>query len=150
MQGNPGKIPGRSDGVTGTMTLIMIIEDNETIADSIAYFIKYLAHYDTLIASSGELALDTLLKGVRPDLILLDVKLPGMSGIDFITRLRHDPWLKNIGIVIYSGLPAEKVRKDFEEKNIFISNILEKPITPSHLIQIIDETVKHQPVSGCR
>ena len=72
------------------MTLIFIIEDNENIADSLAYFIKYLAHYDTLIASSAEVAYDTLMKGVTPDLILLDVKLPGMDGIDFLSRIHRD------------------------------------------------------------
>ena len=124
------------------MTLIFIVEDNENIADSLAYFIKYLAHYDTLIANSAEVAYDALMKGVTPDLILLDVKLPGMDGIDFLFRIHSDSKLKDAKVIIYTGLPVNKVREELEAKNIFVQHIIQKPARPQGLISIIDEELK--------
>ncbi len=124
------------------MTLIFIIEDNENIADSLAYFIRYLARYDTLIANSAELAFDTLMKVPTPDLILLDIKLPGMDGIDFLARIHRDEKLKDVKVIIYSGLPENKVREDLEGKNIFVHHIIQKPTSPSVLIALIDGELK--------
>jgi len=124
------------------VTLIFIIEDNENIADSLAYFIRYLARYDTLIANSAELALDTLMKVSTPDLILLDIKLPGMDGIDFLSKIHRDSKLKNVKVIIYSGLPENKVREELEGRNIFIHHIIQKPTSPSALISMIDEELR--------
>jgi CheY-like chemotaxis protein len=124
------------------MTLILIIEDNETIADSLSYFIKYLTHHGTLIANSAEVAMETLIKGIRPDLILLDVKLPGMDGIDFLSRIHRIPDLKETKIIIYTGLPENRVREALEERNIYVEHIIEKPARPSYLIGLIDKELK--------
>jgi CheY-like chemotaxis protein len=133
----------KQDGaVLSIMTLILIIEDNENIADSLSYFIKYLSHYDTLIANSAEIAFETLMKGIRPDLILLDVKLPGMDGIDFLSKIHHITELRETDVIIYTGLPEKKVREALERRNIYIEYIIEKPARPSDLIGLIDKKLK--------
>ena len=124
------------------MTLILIIEDNENIADSLSYFIKFLSHYDTLIANSAEIAIETLMMGIRPDLILLDVKLPGMDGIDFLSKIRRIDDMSNTNVVIYTGLPEQRVREALEERNIYIEHVIEKPARPSDLISVIENMVK--------
>jgi CheY-like chemotaxis protein len=124
------------------MTLILIIEDNENIADSLSYFIKFLSHYDTLIANSAEIAIETLMMGIRPDLILLDVKLPGMDGIDFLSKIRRIDDMSSTNVVIYTGLPEQRVREALEERNIFIEHVIEKPARPSDLISVIENVVK--------
>ena len=132
----------RQDKKIMLMTLIFIIEDNENIADSLAYFIKYLAHYDTLIASSAEVAYDTMMKGVTPDLILLDVKLPGMDGIAFLSRIHRDPVLQKSKVIIYTGMSESKVREALESRNIFVQHVIEKPTSPSGLVAVIEEELK--------
>jgi CheY-like chemotaxis protein len=124
------------------MTLILIIEDNENIADSLSYFIKFLSHYDTLIANSAEIAIETLMRGIRPDLILLDAKLPGMDGIDFLSKMRRIDDMNDTNVVIYTGLPEQRVREALEERNIFIEHVIEKPARPSDLIGVIENMVK--------
>jgi CheY-like chemotaxis protein len=124
------------------MKLILIIEDNENIADSLSYFIKFLSHYDTLIANSAEVALDALLKGVKPDLILLDIRLPGMDGIDFLTKVHRDPLLRLPGVIIYTGIPETRVREALESRNIFVHQIIEKPTTPQKLIRVIEDELR--------
>ena len=126
------------------MTLIFIIEDNENLADGLAYFLKYLARYGTLIANSAELALDTLMKIETPDLILLDIKLPGMDGIDFLSRIHRDVILKDVKVVIYTGLPEHKVREGLEARNIFVQHILQKPTSPAALVAIINKELEQK------
>ncbi len=126
------------------MTLIFIIEDNESVANSLVFFLKYLAHYDTLIANSAELAYETLMKGINPDLILLDIKLPGMDGIDFLSRIHRDFKLKDVKVVIYSGLPENQVRKDLEDRNLFVRQIIQKPSNPKYLVAMIAKELREQ------
>lgn len=124
------------------MALILIVEDNETIADSLSFFVKNFARYNTLVANSAEVAYDTLKKGVIPDLIILDIRLPGMDGIDFLSKIHRDTQLKKIKVIIHSSLPVDKVREDLEKRNIFIHHILEKPSSPGDLIETIKEALK--------
>jgi CheY-like chemotaxis protein len=124
------------------MTLILIIEDNENIADSLSYFIKFLSHYDTLIANSAEIAIEILMRGIRPDLILLDVKLPGMDGIDFLSKMRRIDDMSDTNVVIYTGFPEQHVRETLEQRNIFIEHVIEKPARPSDIIRVIENMLK--------
>ncbi len=126
-----------------SMTLILIIEDNETIADSLSYFIKYLSHFDTLIANSAEIAIETLMKGIRPDLILLDVKLPGMDGIDFLSKIQRIADLPDPNVIIYTGLDENQVREALEERHIAIEHVVGKPARPSDIIGLIERSVRH-------
>jgi len=124
--------------------LIFIIEDNESVANSLVFFIKYLVKYDTLTANSAELAYKILMKGAMPDLIILDIKLPGMGGIDLLSKIRRVDKLKNIKVIIYSGIPENTVRKDLEAKNIFVQHIIQKPISPASLVVIINGELKEK------
>lgn len=127
-----------------SMPLIFIIEDNESVANSLVFFIKYLVKYDTLTANSAELAYKILMKGAMPDLIILDIKLPGMGGIDLLSKIRRVDKLKNIKVIIYSGIPENTIRKDLEAKNIFVQHIIQKPISPASLVVIITGELKEK------
>src|ERR1700733_15674546 len=70
-------------------TSIIIVEDDEDIADSIRYNLERES-FRVRIASTGEAALDLIL-GRPPDLILLDLNLPHMSGFELCVRLRSEP-----------------------------------------------------------
>lgn len=126
------------------MALVLIVEDNETIADSLSFFVKNFARHNTLVANSAEVAYDTLKKGVIPDLIILDIKLPGMDGIDLLSRIHRDSKLKQIRVIIHSSLPVDEVREDLEKRNIFIYHILEKPSNPNDLIETIREALRNK------
>jgi DNA-binding response OmpR family regulator len=67
---------------------ILIVEDEPSIADSVAYTLQRDG-FETRIASDGEAGVG-LAREFRPDLIILDLMLPGMSGIDVCRVLRRD------------------------------------------------------------
>ncbi len=89
---------------------ILIIEDDADIAESLEYNLKREG-FVTVVAESGE-------KGLRlatdekhqPALILLDLMLPGMGGMELCQKLRSDPFTEKIPIVMLTAKAAEKDR----------------------------------------
>jgi len=71
----------------------------------------HAAGYRPLVANSGETALARLAQ-VRPDLILLDMRMPGLSGMDTIARIQADPQWREIPVVFMTAVeePEQKVQ----------------------------------------
>jgi DNA-binding response OmpR family regulator len=87
---------------------ILIIEDEPDIAESLQYNIDR-ERFRTAIAESGEKGLRLALDEKRPpSLILLDLMLPGMNGIDLCRRLRREPATQNIPIIMLTAKAAEE------------------------------------------
>ena len=94
---------------------ILLIEDN---ADHVELILKALRENNVLsevhVVTSGEQAIDFLYqRGVyvdaaRPGLILLDIKLPGMNGIEFLRQIKADPSLRLLPVVVLSTSGSEK------------------------------------------
>ncbi|MBV9215273.1 MAG: response regulator transcription factor [Acidobacteria bacterium] len=86
---------------------ILVIEDDEDIAESLRYNLKREG-FKPLVAETGEkglrLALDEKL---RPSLILLDLMLPGMSGMELCRRLRRESATEDLPIIMLTARAAE-------------------------------------------
>lgn len=93
--------------------MVLVVEDEPPLQDAIQTKLKTLG-INHMAAFSGEDAWMIISKQ-RPDIIWLDLLMPGMGGFAFLEKLRHDPDLKNIPVVIVSvsGSP-EKIRRAFE------------------------------------
>lgn len=89
---------------------ILIVEDEEAIRDMLGYALMK-AGFHCEAATDSEAARSSLKSG-RPDLILLDWMLPGMSGIDYARRLKSAPETREIPIIMLTakGEEADKVR----------------------------------------
>ncbi len=83
-------------------TTILLAEDNQT---NLITFVSYLnvKGYRTIAAKDGAEAI-ALAQAHHPDLILMDIQLPGMDGIEAIIHIRQDPQLANIPIVALTAL----------------------------------------------
>jgi CheY-like chemotaxis protein len=68
--------------------------------------------YDVEDADSGEKCLEMLELGAKPDVIIMDVMMPGMSGYDVCKRIKRDPDLKKIKVVM---LTAKGMQSDIDE-----------------------------------
>jgi len=90
--------------------VIMAVEDNEDNRDLI---VKVLSHrgYDVIGVSDGSEALDRLAE-VAPDLILMDINLPGIDGYEVTRRIRNDEVFAKIPIV---ALTAHAMHGDREK-----------------------------------
>ena len=85
-------------------------------------------------AANGQLALDAVAQQ-KPDLILLDLMMPGIDGFEVILRLREDPETADIQIVILSALNSnEDVIKGF---NVGANDFIMKPIIMEKLLSCV-------------
>jgi len=87
------------------MPQILIVEDEFLIRDNVKTLLE-MEGYAVRCAANGEEALELIRRTVvRPDLILLDLLMPVMNGIEFLESLRGDPVLKTIAVCVMSGVP---------------------------------------------
>lgn len=84
---------------------ILVVEDDRALADVLSYNLKQ-AGYEVLVARDGQDGL-TQAQLKLPDLILLDVMLPVMDGLDVCRRLRADPATRDILIVMLTAKTEE-------------------------------------------
>ncbi len=88
------------------MKTIWIVDDDEEIIRAVQLMLKLL-DCETLYFFSARPAAQALLDGERPDLFILDINMPGVSGIDFLEFLRRRKDLKNIPVVMLSTEAAD-------------------------------------------
>ncbi len=103
--------------------------------------------YTPLTASNGEEGLE-IIKKERPDLVTLDVLMPRQSGIKMYRELRTDDSLKNIPVIILSGiarrtfLRSQEALTEFGSENVPEPEAyLEKPVEPEELDEMIKKVI---------
>jgi CheY-like chemotaxis protein len=88
----------------------LIVDDNPTNLKLVTYLVK--AHgYDVTTAGDAETALDAIVNQ-RPTVILMDLQLPGIDGLELTRRLKSDPKTRSIPII---ALTAYAMKGDLEK-----------------------------------
>jgi len=88
------------------MKTIWIVDDDEDMIRAVQLMVKLL-DCETRLFYSARLAAQTLLNGEHPDLFILDINMPEVSGIDFLEFLRHRKNTMNIPVVMLSTEAAD-------------------------------------------
>jgi PAS domain S-box-containing protein len=114
---------------------ILVVDDNRDSADSLALLLA-LAGHETHVARDGPQALARA-ETLRPDAILLDLGLPGLSGYDVCRRLRAEPWARTTPIVAISGWGQDDDRQRSKEAGF--DGHLVKPIVLDELSALLGE-----------
>ena len=81
---------------------VLVVDDNEALRDNLAEALQ-LEGYAVAVAPDAESALEQLTQAPPPRVILLDFKLPGMSGGDLLARIRADARLAGVRVVMTTG-----------------------------------------------
>jgi CheY-like chemotaxis protein len=112
---------------------IIVIDDESLIAETVVEILNGEG-FDAIPVSSGSSAID-LAKTVRPAIVLSDVVMPGMNGIETGIKIREI--VPNCKIILFSGQAAtvDLLERAREQGHRF--DILAKPIKPEHLISVI-------------
>jgi PAS domain S-box-containing protein len=112
---------------------ILVVDDNRDSADSIATLLQMSGH-KTFMVHDGLAAVETA-ERLRPDVVLLDVGLPKISGIEACRRIRGQAWGKGIVIVALTGWGQENDRRSTREAG-FDAHLV-KPVDYEELLQLL-------------
>lgn len=115
--------------------LILLAEDNEANIMTISSYLNAKG-YRLLFAKNGQEAI-TLAKSKHPDLILMDIQMPDMDGLDAIQNIRCEPNLVDIPIIALTALAMPGDREKC--LNAGSNDYLTKPVNLKHLAQRIQQ-----------
>ena len=116
------------------MARILIVDDDESLAAVLAHYIRRAGH-TPLPAPTGHAAL--LAARAHPDVILLDLGLPDISGDEVLRRLKRDPYTAQIPVVVVSGEPDAAVRVPRGGATGAVA-ILQKPVHGAEICAVVD------------
>src|SRR5208282_1141605 len=117
--------------------VILIVDDEPVIADTLAIILKQLG-LRTMVAYDGQTALD-IAKTAPPDLLLTDVVMPGMSGVDLAIALRHDA--PQCRVLLFSGQAATVDMLGEAGRQGHDFTLLSKPLHPKDLLARVSQTL---------
>jgi CheY-like chemotaxis protein len=111
---------------------ILIVEDDEAIIDSTKLLLEF---YDYKVAVSNGKDIFSQIESNKPDVILLDVWMPGIDGRQICQKIKNDRKLSNIPIILISASRnLDKTAKDFGAEDF-----IQKPFEVDDLIAMINK-----------
>jgi CheY-like chemotaxis protein len=125
-----------SEPVRAPRTLL-VVEDEATIAEVLSIRLQRQG-FETILASTGAEALEAVSRR-RPDLVLLDVRLPDTDGFHICQKLMDDPNTCAIPVIILSGMERPDVIRCARAAGC--RYYLRKPYDPNALLILIDQAL---------
>ena len=129
----PDKVPNNGKPI------ILVVEDNDYLADYLKE--KMAEDFNVITVKSAENGLN-ILKVVRVNLVLTDIGMPGMGGVELCRRIRGNAETSELPIIVISAIASEKVKTDcvLGGANIYI----EKPFTIDYLTASVNSLLSKQ------
>ncbi len=124
---------------TGSTTgTILVVDDNPNLLDYISDALEELGTFHVETASDGVAGLQRYYE-VRPDCMVIDIKMPGLNGYQLVSALRSDPDSAKTALIILTALPQDSVR---------LASLLSgddqhlvKPVKPVELVAAITQAI---------
>ena len=126
------------------MLRVLVAEDERDILELITFTLQF-GGYDVIPTSNGADALErTFIE--EPDLILLDVRMPQMSGYEVCSRVKTDPRTENIPIVFLSAKGQEaEIKTGYDSGAI---DYILKPFAPDYLLNRLEEILTSESLTS--
>ena len=116
------------------MKTVLVVEDSRAEQRLIVLLLQQ-SGLKVALADSAESAIVWLTENSQPDLIVLDIVMPGISGLDFCRQIRTDAQLKDIPIIFCSSKDQEFDR--FWALRQGGNDYITKPFAPNNLVQTV-------------
>jgi DNA-binding response OmpR family regulator len=112
---------------------ILIVDDDPVIVRLLQINFR-LEGYEVDTASRGEEALERV-RANRPDVVILDVMMPGLDGWEVCRRLKETPAVSHIPVIFLSARAQDEDRK--RGYALGVDEYVTKPFDPAHLVEIV-------------
>ena len=109
---------------------LLLVEDEPSLRQLLAEMLR--AEYELVVAPDGERAWEMALDGARPDLVLSDVEMPGLSGIELTRRLRAQERTAAVPIILFSA--NNRLPTLLEGLEVGADDFVLKPFRPLELL----------------
>lgn len=119
-----------------TMTTILLIDDDPDFVEATCAVLESVP-YEVLVAYNGAEGLAKA-RETPPDVIILDVIMPGEDGFQILERLRADPALTNIPVMMLTSLPNGLSVTPVSETSASVEDYIDKPVRPAELLQRVE------------
>lgn len=113
------------------MKCVLIAEDDPDIADALCQVLTERLGVEASVVSNGALVMDSI-SARRPDLLILDVALPGLNGLDVFDLLRGDKHWQGVPVLFLTALPE---RAETANAPTGVHEVLAKPFDVEDLIE---------------
>ena len=124
---------------------ILIVEDDGDLLEVLKFVLEDEG-YTVSAANSGAEAL-SMIERNDPILVLLDVAMPDMSGIEVAKRLRADPRTSSIRLALHTGRPEQQVREQFTDYDAFIGKTEDAQQLVAAVKSAIEQPVRTGPTT---
>jgi CheY-like chemotaxis protein len=118
------------------MPSVLIVDDDPSIRKLVATTLEDVAGFELVEAADGDEALE--LAGQQPPaIVLLDIDMPGIDGLEACRRLRAEPVTAGATVVMLTAAAGEEAQRAAEEAGADL--FLTKPFSPLELLRLVDD-----------
>jgi CheY-like chemotaxis protein len=115
-------------------TDILIVDDELEIRESLQLFLE-LDKFSVRTAAHGREALQLLEQGLEPSLVLLDLMMPVMNGVDFLAAIRADTRFSSLPVVVVSA--CRPMVQELRSRQLATHGVVPKPVDLEQLMSAI-------------
>jgi DNA-binding response OmpR family regulator len=120
------------------MTRIAIIEDDPVINQM--YRMKFEADgFEVQVANNGKSGIN-MIQTFAPDIVLLDLQMPEMSGDEALAKIRSEPWGATVPVIILTNTGLEESPSSLKDLRIH-SYLVKAELTPSQVVERVKEAL---------
>lgn len=120
------------------MTKVLVVEDDRAIAEMYALKLKN-AGFESTKAADGLKGLE-LAEQIKPDLILLDIRMPQMSGDEMLEKLRQTDWGSKIRVIVLTNISKDEAPARLRFLGVD-RYIVKAHYTPSQVLEVVKEVL---------
>lgn len=118
---------------------ILVIDDDPSIGAFLVRVFEKTGRYSIEVQTDPIAAVATA-RGFRPDLLFVDINMPGLNGLEVAMQLREEPWLRDRPIVFFTGMATREMPPALAESSA-VTEYLAKGTSPNEIVATADRLV---------